>query len=384
MIGYPQSVAARVLLKLYLSSDHVSVATGKTVAVVISKNGGAFANPSAGATNATEIGNGWYYVDLSTTDLGTLGPVIVRGTAASCDDSEYFDYVINANNGGLAFLDAAVSSRSTYAGADTSGTTTLLTRIASALTITGGKVDVNDKTGFSLTQAFPTNFSALSIDATGVAKANLAQILGTGLTETSGQIAAGFKQFFNIASPTSTMNTVTAVTTATNLTNAPTSGDLTATMKTSVTTAATAATPTVSLSAAAVTAIWAALTSSMTTVGSVGKLIATNLDALISSRMATFTYTAPDNATIGTISTAVSALPTANQNADALLDRTDGIETGRTPRQGLRLMLAALAGKLSGAATTTVVIRDTNDLKDRISATVDSSGNRSAITYDVT
>lgn len=80
----------------------------------------------------------------------------------------------------------------------------------------------------------------------GVVKANLAQILGTALTETAGLLAAGFKQFFNIASPTSTMNTITTVTTATtatNLANAPTSGDLTATMKASVTTAATAATP---------------------------------------------------------------------------------------------------------------------------------------------
>jgi hypothetical protein len=48
-------------------------------------------------------------------------------------------------------LNATVSSRSTYAGTDTAGTTTLLSRIASALTITAGKVDVNDKTGFSLT-----------------------------------------------------------------------------------------------------------------------------------------------------------------------------------------------------------------------------------------
>lgn len=74
--------------------------------------------------------------------------------------------------------------------------------------------------------------------------------------------------------------------------------------------------------------------------------------------------------------------PTANQIADALLDRTDGVETNRTPRQALRLMLAALAGKLSGAATTTVTIRDTNDSKDRITATVDSDGNRSSVSYD--
>ena len=53
----------------------------------------------------------------------------------------------------LGRIDAAISSRSTYAGGDTAGVTTLLSRIASALTITTGKVDVNDKTGFSLSGA---------------------------------------------------------------------------------------------------------------------------------------------------------------------------------------------------------------------------------------
>jgi hypothetical protein len=45
----------------------------------------------------------------------------------------------------------------------------------------------------------------------GVVKANLAQILGTALTETAGQIAAAFKQFFNVGSPTGTVNEVTAI-----------------------------------------------------------------------------------------------------------------------------------------------------------------------------
>ena len=48
-------------------------------------------------------------------------------------------------------LDAKVSSRSTYAGTDTPGTTTLLTRVPAGIAVTGGKVDVNDKTGFCLT-----------------------------------------------------------------------------------------------------------------------------------------------------------------------------------------------------------------------------------------
>lgn len=81
---------------------------------------------------------------------------------------------------------------------------------------------------------------------------------------------------------------------------------------------------------------------------------------------------------------AVSDIPTANANADALLDRANGVETGITLRQALRLKLAALAGKLSGAATTTVTIRDANDAKDRITATVDADGNRTAVTLDAT
>ncbi len=81
---------------------------------------------------------------------------------------------------------------------------------------------------------------------------------------------------------------------------------------------------------------------------------------------------------------ATGDIPTAAANADALLDRAAGIETGVTPRQALRGILAAALGKLSGAATTTVVIRDANDTKDRITATVDADGNRTAVTKDLT
>ena len=82
----PPSTAIRVPLQAYLASDHVTPATGKTIVITISKNGGAYGNPSAGATNATEIANGSYYVDLSTTDTGTAGPLFIRGTSATIDD----------------------------------------------------------------------------------------------------------------------------------------------------------------------------------------------------------------------------------------------------------------------------------------------------------
>jgi hypothetical protein len=76
-----------------------------------------------------------------------------------------------------------------------------------------------------------------------------------------------------------------------------------------------------------------------------------------------------------------NAIPTANANADALLDRTDGVETNWTLRKALRIVLAVLSGKSSGGGS---VYRDTNDSKNRISSTLDSSGNRTAVTRDAT
>ena len=59
------------------------------------------------------------------------------------------------------------------------------------------------------------------------------------------------------------------------------------------------------------------------------------------------------------------------------------IEAGVTQAEALRLVLAALAGKLSGAPSGPIVIRDVNDTKNRITATVDANGNRTAVTVDV-
>lgn len=105
----PQSVTKRVQLSAYLSADHVTAATGKTIAVTISKNGAAFGNPSGGATNATEIASGWYYVDLSTTDTGTAGPLIVLGTAATVDPVQISFSVVDAHNAGFDGVPSVVA-----------------------------------------------------------------------------------------------------------------------------------------------------------------------------------------------------------------------------------------------------------------------------------
>jgi hypothetical protein len=140
-------------------------------------------------------------------------------------------------------------------------------------------------------------------------------------------------------------------------------------------------------------AVWNYLTSAMSTVGSIGVLLATMVDAAISSRLAEAAYTGSPTGDIALIKAktdnlpaapaAVSDVPTANAVADALLDRADGVQASWTLRQALRIVLAALGGKVSGADTTTITFRDPGDTKNRIVATVDGSGNRSSVTYDV-
>ena len=128
--------------------------------------------------------------------------------------------------------------------------------------------------------------------------------------------------------------------------------------------------------------------------GSAGFIIGTNINATISSRATqTSVDDLPTNAELATalgtaddaVLAAIDALPTATENADTLLDRSDAIEVGLTPREAMRLSAAADAGKISGAATATNTIRNAvADSKDRIVATVDADGNRTAIIYDLT
>ncbi len=70
--------------------------------------------------------------------------------------------------------------------------------------------------------------------------------------------------------------------------------------------------------------------------------------------------------------------------ATALLDLADGVEVGLTLRQALRLIVAAEAGKVSGGGSTPVIIRNAvADDKERITATVDLNGNRTAVVVDL-
>ena len=60
------------------------------------------------------------------------------------------------------------------------------------------------------------------------------------------------------------------------------------------------------------------------------------------------------------------------------------VEGTITMQDALRLILAVCAGKSSGGGTATLIFRDTGDAADRITATVDTNGNRTAVTTVVT
>ncbi len=331
-----------------------------------------------------------------------------------------------------------------------------------------GRVDANaqvvgDKTGYSLTQAFPANFASLAIDASG--RIDLGKWIGvapsalvSGLVQAVGVLRNGTAQggaagsitldagasavdgFYTdvlvwIVSGTGAgqarrIDTYTGSTkvatvrsffkTAPDATSVfvliPAGGaDLEAWLQ---------AAPNVlisgrvdanaqvigdkagyALSAAGVQAIWDALTANLTTVGSIGKRLADDVDATVSSRAtqaqiltdatpfqgaridAAISSRAAPGAAMALVVDALDSVAVATSGAqeiaDALLDRAAAIE-GFTPRELLRLFAAVLIGKASGLDTTTAVYRDVADLKARITATVDTFGNRTAITRDAT
>jgi hypothetical protein len=86
---------------------------------------------------------------------------------------------------------------------------------------------------------------------------------------------------------------------------------------------------------------------------------------------------------IDAIDATVLAAGAVTEIADGMLDRTDAVETGYTPRQALRILLAAEGGKVAISGGT-VTIRNVTDAKDRITATTDASGQRTAVTLDAT
>ena len=178
-----QSTSAVVLVGPVLDASGVAVTTAVIGDFTLTKNG---TSAAMSGNTISHAHNGHYAITLTAANTDTIGrlTISVNNTAQAmpvfrwdiCQPTVYDALFTNATNttGGLPAATGAISALagavSTYAGGDTAGTTTLLTRLPSAISLSGGAVTVgtnNDKTGYSLTQAFPTNFAALGINSSG-------------------------------------------------------------------------------------------------------------------------------------------------------------------------------------------------------------------------
>lgn len=115
----------------------------------------------------------------------------------------------------------------------------------------------------------------------------------------------------------------------------------------------------------------------------------TNAATTVSTAL-TATFTGNLTGSVGSVASGgitAASIATGAVDADALAaDAVDEIldeivEGSLTLRQAIRIILAALAGKITNANTSTNSFRDVADTKNRIVATVDSTG-RTAVTLD--
>lgn len=272
---------------------------------------------------------------LPSATAGAAGGVFIAGSNAATSVTTALTANITGNlSGSVGSVTGAVGSVTGAVGS-----------------VTGAVGSVTGNVGGSVASVAANGITATSIAADAI---NAAAVKADAVTKIQNGLA------------TPTNITAGTITTVTNLTNAPTAGDLTATMKTSVTTAATAATPTAAavtgavgsvtgavgsvtgnvggnvtgsvgsvtgavgsvtspvtagtvsdktgyaLSSAGVQAIWDALTSALTTAGSIGKLLVDNINATIGSRS---TYAGADTAgTTTLLSRIVGTLATGTHN----------------------------------------------------------------------
>ncbi len=323
--------------KVYVFAFDVTNNTAKTgdaanISAYISKDYGAVTQ--LGDTSATEVDStnakGMYVFDITQTETNA-DVILLTGKSSTANIA-----VVGAPT--------SIDTRPPNAGAlsiDSNGRVDVI-KIA-------GTTQTARDIGASVLLSTGTGTGQLDFTS-GVVKANATQILGTAVSTpaTAGILDVNVKNIDNDAAsasgtvtfPNATLASTTNITagTITTATNVTTVNGLAAAVITAASIAASALNGKgdwnigktgYALSAAGVQAIWDALTSALTTVGSIGKLLVDNINATISSRLASASYTAPLDAAgtrsaIGLASanldTQIDALPTAAEVTDAVWD----------------------------------------------------------------
>lgn len=216
----------------------------------------------------------------------------------------------------------------------------------------------------------------------GVVKSSLVQILGSVISGTAAQIAAAFTKFFDKATPTGTINSIPDVV-------AGAAGGLFIAGTNAATTITTGLTTTFTGNLTGSVASVSGAVGSVT--GSVGGNVTGSVGS-VTGAVGSVTGSVGGNVTgtVGTVNAiaanAITAAATAADFKTAIVAAINAsvIEGSLTFLQAQRIFLAVSAGLVVGAGTTTLTIKDTTGAKSRIIATVDTDGNRSSVTLDVT
>lgn len=283
-----QSTAATVVLGPFVdSSDGATAETGLTISqadIRLSKNGAAFAQTN-NATGASHMENGYYSVPLDTTDTNTVGRLTVAVSESGALqvwrefqilEETVYDALIGASAAGeLAVKLSTQGKADVNAEADTALTDydppTHAELISEINDVQSDIAGLNDPTAAAIAGAVwdestsghttagtfgeqvKTDIDAILVDTAEIGAA------GAGLTEAGG--TGDHLTAINL--PDQTMNIT---------------GDITGNLSGSVGSVTTVDDKTgYSLSSAGIQAIWDALTSALTTAGSIGKLLVDNI-----------------------------------------------------------------------------------------------------------
>lgn len=133
-----QSTALDKMVFMTDSADHLAGKTGLTLTITASKNGAAFASISP---TVTERGNGWYSIALTSSHTDTLGDLALHVTGTGADPSDLVWQVVAGLPGETVTLAAVTHTGAviptvttlTNAPSDSSGVTTLLSRVTGTL-----------------------------------------------------------------------------------------------------------------------------------------------------------------------------------------------------------------------------------------------------------
>jgi hypothetical protein len=430
-----EATAARRRFPVYLvdATDGLTPETGEAAGQPqISKNGGSWTNTSA---TLTAVGNGAYYVELTTGELDTLGSIAVRykssataefSRSAVVDVARITPAQVNAEadaalsdagytSARAAFLDRLTANTVRLAGTTVSHSIVAydnqlasghgaLVNVGDRLFIGGrwrritnkatDEVELDDDTGLggaSGGDAYILPWVPAIIDA------NAVQVLDTPIPEDPGLLPVQVDAMANNVITTAAIadGAFTAAKFATGfltadkiasdaITAAKIANDAITASKlaNNAITSAKIATDAIGAAQIAANAIGAAeIADNAITAAKIGgnaitseKLAPNAIGAVQIADNAIGASEIADNA----ITAAKLATDAGNKIADALLDRANGIETSYSLRHAMRVMLAVAAGKSSNSGGT---YRDINDTKPRVTATL-TDGNRTAVTVD--